>query len=906
MRLILLFSLISIGLHAIGQQQGRDLQGVVKDTSGVALEGVNVHLFSAIDTMSVITDENGRFLLKKIIASEFNISYSLIGYQLLNTSYLLSPLLPNMEVVQVVLKPQLTVLKDVNIYGILPIVIKEDTIQYNARAYKPHASEFVEEMMKRFPGIEINRNGIIKAQGQVVTRLKVNGKEFFSGDVLTATRNLPADIVENIQIIDDYGEHAELTGVKNTTSEKVININIKKDRNRGMFGQVTAGVGTDYHYIGSAAANSFNESQQISVLGSINNTSASLFSYGDVSGGGVREKTGADLSNMIDIEDGVNRANSIGINFRDALTDNTNIYGSYVFTDRENSMESLSYRETPYKNNTVYSDNLSNTNTQSNLHRLNWNIETKLDSSMFLKVSPTLSYSEMKRFSNNKGVTKNRRLTTEQYIVSEEQQKTPTLDLDAIFNKSFAKPGRNLSISLLANFNTMRKYEEINDDRLNIDSTYLVSLYSKRERLNQAIDNRFANNQLSFQASYIEPITVNSFLELNYDFGYSSDNNNRRSIDVGISGVDSLYSDSLNLKYSYKYKTNKIGFLYQYNSQQYTYQVGLGFQPARLSGYTLNREIYTSAESINFIPTARFTYKVNQLSSFSLLYKGQSNQPDFYQIQPIVDNSNPQSVIIGNPELEPEFSNDFSLQYRNFNLVSGNTFFSNLSFKGIKNKIVTSRSEVPNSTTQETRFLNTTGYFDMHAYYLYSLNAIDEVLSFNISSSTDYNNNISFKNQEKNKGRNLNFMQTLQVNYKIDDWLNVDLRGSYGFNRLRNSLPGMFSSDINTFSMGIGSKTYLNDWALSFDIAKRINKGYVDFVNTNPTLLNLYIERSFGKNDRAILRLQGFDLLNQNTGITNEVNGAEIYYIKNNRIGRYLLLSFNLRLQKFPHKTESK
>src|SRR5699024_4547325 len=133
-------------------------------------------------------------------------------------------------------RPQVTVLKDVNIYGMLPILIKEDTIQYNARAYEIRPGELVEDLMKQFPGVEINRNGLIKAQGQTITRVKVNGKDFFTGDVLTATRNLPADIVDNIQVIDDYGEQANFTGIKGTEPERIININLKKDRSRGMFG----------------------------------------------------------------------------------------------------------------------------------------------------------------------------------------------------------------------------------------------------------------------------------------------------------------------------------------------------------------------------------------------------------------------------------------------------------------------------------------------------------------------------------------------------------------------------------------------------------------------------------------------------------------------------------------------
>lgn len=902
MRLIVLFSFLCVSLQALGQQEGREVRGVVQDTSGMVLEGVNVFLISNSDTARVTTDDEGRFVFEDVEALHFRISYSLLGYQIYDERYIVDPSLLKIKEIQVSLKRQPTVLKDVNIYGMLPVLIKDDTIQYNARAYTIKPGELVEDLMKRFAGVEINRSGMITAQGNVITRVKVNGKDFFTGDVLTATRNLPADMVENIQVIDDYGEQAAFTGVKKTEPERIININLKKDRNRGTFGQVTAGGGTDYRYIGSLAANNFDDAQQISLLGSINNTNASLFSYGDVSGGGTREKSGADLNSMIDMNDGINLTNSFGVNYRDAVSKTTNMYGSYVFTDRENIMNSFYSRKSPYINNTVLTENLSNSTIQENSHKFNLNMETKLDSSMYLKVSPTVSYNTSSRFSNGMGTIKNRKLITEQHTVSEEKQHSPSFNIESFFNKSFSKQGRNLSVNLLANFNGVDEMDDIHNNRLNIDSSNMAFPLENRQRLNQIISSQRINNDVQFHVSYIEPITKKSFLELNYDFEFSSNQNNRKASDITSVGIDSLQRDSLAIDYAYKFSAHKIGFLYQYNDDKFTYQIGFGFQPTRLSGYTFNREISTSKESINFVPNARFTYKVSQLSSFSIIYKGQNNQPNFYQIQPIKDNTNPQDIVNGNPDLQAEFVNDFSLQYRSFNLTSGNTFFSNLSFRGVKNKIVTIRNMIPNSTVRETGFVNTSGYFDSHAYYLYSLALIEKVLNVSISSSADYNNNISFLNNEKNKGRNLNFMQGVQVNYAIEDWFSMDIRSAYSFNRLRNTLPAMFNADVNTFTMGLGGKTYLKDWVLSFDVATRVHKGYSDLKNTNPTLFNVYVERAFGKNDRAVIRLQGFDLLNQNTGITSEVDGGDTYYMKNDRLRRYFLISFNLRLQKFPIK----
>lgn len=892
---VLLFILIS-SMQAMGQQHKKEVRGIVQDSTGANLEGVNVLLISKTDNILVSTNSEGRFLFEEVIASEFRISFSLLGYQIHEENFSLNPILPKTETIHVILKNRATILNDVNVYGILPMLIKPDTIQYNALAYLIRSSDLVEDLMKKLNGIDISRSGLVRAQGQVVSRVKVNGKEFFTGDVLTATRNIPASMVDNIQIIEDYGEAASFSGIKKNEPERIININLKKGQNRMAFGQVTGGIGTDYRYIGSVSANSFNDSQQISVLGSTNNTNASLFSFGDVNGGSGREKIGTDLNNMMELNDGINRTNSVGINYRDEISQKTSTYGGYVLTDRKTELTNSSLIKSEYQNNTISRNEESNSILNDNIHKLNWNVESKLDPTMYLKVSPMVSYSVSDRIAYGTGITNNKRLTTHQSLNSEERQRSPNFNLEAFFNKVFPKHGRSFNINMVTNFNSNFRKDNIKDYR--VDSSLISAPFERIEKLNQRISNDRANDDFQLQAAYIEPISKYSFLELSYEFNFSHNKNQRDDRQVAEVDDHTAKVDSLFLKYAYRFTSNKIGFLYQYIKQKYTYQIGFGFQPLRISGYTFNKEILTSKESINFVPNARFTYNINQQSSLSIVYRGQNSQPDFYQIQPVRDNSNTQNILVGNPDLQSEFINNFGLQYRKFSIISGNTFFADLSFKGIKNKIVTDRVLIPNSTRQETGFTNTSGYFDTHAYYLWSLDLVEKVFTLGVSSSADYNNNISFLNHEKNKGRILNFMQVLQLNYMKEDWLSLDLKSSFSLSRIRNSLPMMYNTDANTLALGLGGKFYAKDWVFSLDAASRFNNGYSNSINT--TLINFYLERFFGKNDRAAIRLQAFDLLNQNTGINYEAIGNDVFESRSNRLGRYFLLSFNLKLQKFP------
>lgn len=896
MRLILVFTLISISFLTKGQQT-MDVHGVVQDSAGVGLAGANVRLISKTDSLLTFTNNNGQFTFRNIESFEFRLSSSLLGYQLYDDYYTIDILDPDGQIL-VIMEPQKNILDEVVVFAV-PVVIKEDTIQYNAAAFKVAKGALLEELLKRLPGIEVDRSGAVRAQGSLVSRVKVNGKDFFGGDVLTATRNLPAEIVENIQVIDDYGEQSNFTGMRKSPSEKIINISIKEDRNQGMFGQLTTGVGTDYRYLASASANSFSDDRQLSVLGSINNTNSSLFSFGDVTGGGG-ESNPSDLSSIIELDDGINRTNSFGFNFRNDLTQTVSTYGGYIYTNRKNNTEGSTNLTSVFQNNTINSEENRNSDTENGRHSLIWNFESNASSRTYFKVSPTLSYYSTNGLSSGVSTINNRYLSTHRSLNSENDVFSPDGDISLIVNHRFKKVGRKFSVNIQSSISGNEKKDRINEYRTNIDSSLSEPL-ERTEQLQQILLNDQNSSNVHVLGSYVEPINKKSFIELNYEHNYVSNKNKHETFSTGNLQSNSLEVDSTYMKYAYQFQSDQIGFNYQYNDEQTSYTIGFGLQPTNIVGYTLNRDISTNKKFINFVPSARVSYRVNKFSNFSITYMGKNNQPDFSQIQPIRDFSNVQNLIIGNPDLESEFINNVSFQFRNFNLKSGNTFFSNLSFQNIKNKIVTNRVSISNSTRQETSFLNTSGYFDANAYYLYSLSMIEQVFNINISGSANYSNNISFINFRKNSGRYLVYTQAADVSYTLEDWLDLGLRSSFTLNQTRNTLSSMIDNDAYTWTFGLGGKTYYKEWALSFDISQRINNGFSDFISANPTLLNVYIEHSFLKNRRGTFRIQGYDLFNENTGVTHEVMGNDIYQTRNNRLGRYFLASFNFRIQKFPN-----
>ncbi|SEM90337.1 CarboxypepD_reg-like domain-containing protein [bacterium A37T11] len=906
MQKLLVCLLVLMAGKATAQYQTRAVHGVVQDSTGLPLVGVNVRLVSVIDTLLTVTDERGKFQFRSVYGLEFRVIFSLLGYQISERHQITDPLKWAVDMGKSVLKPQINLLKEVVVYNNIPVQMMEDTIQYNASAFPVRAGALTEELLRQLPGLQVNRDGKVTAQGQTVAHVKVNGRPFFGGDVLTATRNLPANIVDHIQVINDYGDEANITGIKNTESEKIINIVLKKDRNKGMFGQVTAGGGTTGRYIGSFSANRFDNGQELSLLGSLNNTNTSIFSFGDVRSGSERDRSGFDLGSMFDQTDGINTAGSFGVNFADEYRNGVTIAAGYNFVDKKNVTEGTSLLQSIFQNNSIFSNEERKTNSENARHKISAEIEAKIDTFNYFKIAPTVTFSESDDLSNSISNIRNKWLTTNRLYNTTSHASSPDVDLDIFYNRRFKKPGRNFILNLQGQYNKRNKKDYINDLTRNIDSSTFNDPFIDTVQIGRRMDDGNRNRVGFIQASYLEPINDRSLLEFAYEFSNTSISSIRNTWDTDPEGSigNSVYIDSLSIDYAYLFQTSKFGLNYQFNqNNRYKYTIGFAMQPTTLSGYTLNKDSVTSYKHMNVIPSAGFYYKINRYSDLSINYLGRNNQPNFSQIQPVRDVSDPQNEVDGNAHLKAEFINNFQIKYNTFSLVTGSMFNTTLSFNLIQNKIVTKRSIVPNSTKQETGYLNTDGYFDMRGDYIWSFPLVGETLKLTLNGNATFSNNISYINEERNLGRILDFSQGAQLGFQLADMVDAEFSTNYAVTRTRNSLPYTADVDASFLNVNFGGKGYLGEkWTLGIDFSQRVNAGFSSSVNSNPTLLNAYIERSFLKNNRALLRLQGFDLFNENTGISREVVGNDVLDTRNNRLARYFMITLNIRLQKYPSK----
>jgi hypothetical protein len=293
--------------------------------------------------------------------------------------------------------------------GINPVTLKEDTTQYSAAAYPVRENAPVEDLVKKLPGVDVDKDGNITTKGKTVTKVRINGKDVFGGDLQSITKNLPADVVENIQMIDDYGDQANITGVKTGDPTQIMNITIRKDKNYGYSANLTGGAGrdalpapqnNDVRYVGLINSFKFKGDQQIYLLGNLNNSNASTFSFGGGGGGGGFGGGGgggrgnaARGGGASTTPNGISDVHTGGLNYRDQWGKTLAVYGSYSIEDKTTNTVSSTIQNNNSTNSSVVSNQKSNETDHNINHRFTWNMEWKPDTINYLKFTPNFSYS---------------------------------------------------------------------------------------------------------------------------------------------------------------------------------------------------------------------------------------------------------------------------------------------------------------------------------------------------------------------------------------------------------------------------------------------------------------------------------------------------------------------------------
>lgn len=894
--------LLSAGAFA---QTGRSIKGTVTDSTKMTIPGATVTLFIGTDSLVTTTNMDGAFSFPSVKANQFSLEITSIGYDGIRRRMTLDNANTPVVLKPIILKQSSTMLSGVTIRDVVPVKIKEDTVDFNTAAYPVRSEAMVEDVVKKLPGADVDANGNVTFQGKTVSKVRVNGKDFFGGDVRTATQNLPANAVSSIQMINDYGDQANLTGIKSGEPETVMNINIKPGMAKSYFGQLTAGDGRDaipqvdgttdqnrYQLQGNYFR--FNDGQQIAVLGNLNNTNTSLFNFG---------RPGSNNAPT----SGITTTRTAGFNYRDSWGKKVTVYGSYSFSDnsvftKSNTLQqnlSLTNPSTQMQNNTETDHKVN--------HRFTFNIEYKIDSLDYLKISPSFSYAGVNSISNGSSMLSRDSATVSDYkYVTNSHSSAPSFGLNALYNHRFNSRGRDFSINIGAGSSQSNSFNNPIYNYINTPATV---------PLNQSIYTNSRTDTLGASLSYIEPLSRKSFLQATYVYhrGYTTADKTTDTLTAG--GMEQYYP-LLSNDYHFTLTTNRYGLNYRFIDKKFNYTIGLVAQPTSLNGYSPTDSATTHRNTFYVSPDAHFVYNFSRSQSFSANYSGSTNTPSFSELQPVTDFSNALYPLTGNPDLKPEFNRTLSLRYNNFDFQSGNVFFSNLSFTQTDDKIVANTITYPRhyapdtkfSNTVATQYLNAPGYYSTSAFYVFHKPWDNRRYNLFLVGNASYSNNISYLtsvdsssyafNTEKNIAKTLTLSQGVRFRVDITDVIDAEPNVNYTINTSQNSLnePGI-NDNFRTLSFGLTGKNYFwKDWTLSYDYTKTLYYGFKG--STNPNILNTYVERRFLKDNMASIRFAVNDVFNQNTGYTSTLNGNYSTQSNVNRLGRYYMVSLIFRFRK--------
>jgi hypothetical protein len=927
-------------------QVGKTVEGLVVDTLNETQIGATIKIQSdSGDSTQTMTNIDGKFTITNVKGTKIRVYVSLIGFQAIVKNYTLPTDAGTLTLPNIVLHTTTNLLKEVTIVGVNPVVFKEDTVEYKVAAYKVRENAPVEDVLRKVPGLDVDANGNVSAQGKSITKIRINGKDYMGGDLQAATKNLPADILEGIQIIDDYGDQANLTGIRTGDPQKVLNLTIRADRNYGYTVQATGGVGRDLlpaapgvknetRYLGTVNYYNFKGNRQITILGNANNTNLNTFNFGGGGGGnrggggggnfgGGGGNRGGGNNGLASVANGITDARSIGANYRDQWGEKLAVYGSYSYSNNETQTNSTNFQTV--NNTTPTTSNTTSRQTDRPINqRFQFNMEWKPDTINYLKVTPSFSYSQSSSFGTSTELfSRSGSLVRSTTGTTNSTSSSPTFGLTALFNHRFNANGRNLSIFLSSNLNKSNSTD--NPTTNYIFGTPTSSPYQK-------IFSDNSTRSLSANLSYLEPIGKVSYLELNYTYSNSYTANDR---ETNISTDNTNFTRSLLLSNNYNstFVTNRIGLNYRIVETKYNVTLGLAAQPGTLNGQSLtNGAPPTHIDQFNWVPTARFVYNFSRNKSFNFQYSGQSSQPNFSQLQPVIDFTNASTPLQGNPGLKPTFTNTVQMRYNNYGVESGNIFFFTVAYNNASNQIVNktvsysalsttvtnARPElIPLQNTNLTQYMNGDGYYSVSGQFTYSKPWQERKYTLIFQGQASYINNIGysstvdFNNVEsataKNIAKTLSLTPGLRFRVDITDVMDVQALTNYSINKTDNTLQtGVFNSNqnIRSWVIGLSGKNYFfTDWTLGYDFTKQTNYGYNSTVAaTNPTILNAYLERRFLKGNRATIRVATFDILNQNTGFSVITNGNSVTQSNVNRLGRYFMATLAIRLQKFAGK----
>ena len=867
---VMLFA-ASVGMSAA------DVSGtLVSGTDQSPLSGASVRLMrdNADSTFVAATSANrdGSFRLGGVARGKYLVSFSFLGYETLTRQVTIAD--KNIDMGRVTMAESSILLQETTVVGVkTEIVVKEDTIEYNADSYRTQPNAVVEDLLKRLPGVEVDSEGKITANGKEITKILVDGEEFFSDDPKVATKNLPVNIVDKLQVIDRKSDLARLTGVDDGEDETVINLTVKKGMKNGWFGNATAGYGTDDRYSGNFMVNYFKDKNQFSILGSANNTNEMGFT-----------DRGASRFTRFGGRNGISTTQSIGVNFAVGTEEKLRVGGDVFYSHSDRDSRNSSNRQYLFPDSTSYYDEAGSSRDRghniSGNFRLKWEIDSFSTFEFRPRFSVSFSDSESADSSATRAGDAARSLVNRSLSNKLNDGTSYEMSGRIVFNHKFrSHPGRSYSASLNYQFSDTKE-----DGSTYTDNTYFL-VPDENETIDQIYDNHQWSNSIQGRLTWTEPLgnVKNArFLTFSYNGQYRFNNADKYVYDLveATSAATTANSALMSMLRDPAFKRRVVeeyGSLAwtnptmlrqivedelqpelneeqsnRFRNNYFNQSLQVGFKQVRDNynldvGAMVNASMSSSEDLINpdrniatrwvwnVAPYARIRFKMNKSRSLSFDYRARTTQPSLTQLQPVADVSNPLRIVVGNPDLAPTFTQRVNLRYSDFDQDRQRSIMAMANVQFANNSIISTTDYDSQTGGQVTTYENVNGVWSGNLMGMISMPFRNKSWYFSSMGAVRYSNTVGYNNGLYNRSGSLSVNLSPGIRFNTDA-VQLELRPNYNVQITHNTVQSQNDRTIHSYG-GMFNGAYYTPFGLvlNTDLTYGNTSGYSQGYNRRAT-----------------------------------------------------------------------
>lgn len=893
------------------------VKGRVVDSDSQPLQGVTTQIIQYPDSVRkgyMITTAKGGFSFKGINPGNYVINLSMVGMDDIRKIIEVKDTTTTLDVGTLTMTETSVTLNDAVVTAVkAAVVAKQDTIEFNAGSFKTQANASVEDLLKKLPGVEVDSDGKITSGGKTVSKILVDGKEFFGDDTKMATKNLPSELVDKVQVVDRKSDLARITGVDDGEEETVINLTVKKNMKNGWFGTVEGGYGTDKRYEGKFNISTFTDNNQISIVGGANNTNDLGFMD---SGRGRFSSFGS--------SGGITASQQLGLNFNLGKTDKFRVGGNIFYTHTDRDAESATNTEYRQTGRNEFKSSTSSTRDKGHNLRADLRMEWKIDPNNTLDFRPqfsfnnrnTQSWGESYMYNNGFGGDLINSDISKKFNHGTSYNASGRL----IFNHNFSsKPGRSFSVQASYEFSDTKQHSTTWSD---IEYYLTSDTEDSDDKLYRFLDNHQWNNSVGARLTWTEPlgdVKRGNFLQVAYRFQYRFNNANKDTYNVplpedltGFTPVDfstlpeyAIFDTDLSNRFRNKFGTQELQVGYKKINSKYNLEAGLVFSPSSSASEDLlnsNRNIPTQWVW-NVAPFARFRYRFNKTKSIRADYRARTSAPSLTQLQPVADESDPLHITRGNPDLKPTFTQSLNVHFNNYNQDSQQAMMAMLRLQYSQNVIVNKTVSDPETGKRETTYANANGNFSGTGMFMINQPFRNRKWRFSARGMASYSSMAGYINGDFNRSGNLRLSPNLGMTFTCDVF-QMSVNPTYSFNMATNSLPNQENLYTHAYGFRTDASLYLPfGLEVNTDLDFDKTTGYSNGFNSVSWLWNAQISYSLLRDKSLTLSVRAYDLLGQKKNISRSVSAnGTITDSRYNDLTRYVMFGISYTFNTLKNK----